>query len=89
MSRGAFRRLGEAISRNFSFCEHIGEDDVSLARCLDRLSRGGCMVQGRSVDEQGRERFHFDSVKRHFYGTMPRWARKYSTNPMQKVSIKT
>jgi hypothetical protein len=39
---------------------------------------------GNSLDDLGRERFHFSSYSDHFHGRYPDWAYEYSANPLQK-----
>ena len=53
-----------------------GYGDVALGRCAYHSN----ISLGNSLDEQGRERFHFNSFNSHYKGLQPDWAYEYSQN---------
>jgi len=56
--------------------------DVDVARCFRRLN----VYPNKSIDDEGKERFHPLSISHHFNGEFPDWLYQYASNPAQKVS---
>jgi hypothetical protein len=67
LSRESFARLGEQLRKNLSFCDNSGVEDYDVHSCLRRLG----VYPNKSIDEQGRERFHPLDAKSHFIGDFP------------------
>ena len=62
--------------------EKNGYGDVALGRCAYHSN----ITLGNSLDEQGRERFHFGSFNAHYFGKSPNWAYEYSQNAIKNYS---
>ena len=58
MSKESFNRIGSKLIQNYRFCPNTGIEDKDVSRCLRRLD----VVSGKSLDEQGRERFHHTNI---------------------------
>jgi glycoprotein-N-acetylgalactosamine 3-beta-galactosyltransferase len=69
LSNRAFSKLGNQLSRNYTFCVNSGIEDVDVARCLRRLD----VYPGVSMDSKKRERFHLLSFYNHYNGNFPSW----------------
>lgn len=67
LSKEAFGRLGRQLEKNQSYCQITGTEDVDVARCLRRLG----VYPNKSIDEQGRERFHPLDLGYHYLGGFP------------------
>ncbi len=81
LSREALRRLGSELHKNKTFCNNHGTEDVDVGRCLRKLG----VYPNKSIDENGRERFHPLSVKDHLKGHYPHWMYEYASNPLKNV----
>jgi hypothetical protein len=55
--------------------------DVDVARCFRKLG----VFPNKSIDDEGKERFHPLSITGHFNGEFPDWLYQYASNPAQKV----
>jgi glycoprotein-N-acetylgalactosamine 3-beta-galactosyltransferase len=82
LSNEAMTRLGSKLNSNFTYCKNTGTEDVDVANCLRRLD----VYPEKSIDNQGRERFHPLSVSDHLTGYYPDWLNSYASNPLKKVS---
>lgn len=82
LSNEAFRRLGSALTRNYSFCPNKGTEDVDVARCLRKLD----VYPDTSVDQLGRERFHAMSLHRAYMGNFPAWLYQRRYIPPKEVN---
>ena len=84
LSNEAFNRLGSILSKNYSFCENNGIEDIDVALCLRKLQ----VYPNKSIDDLGRERFHpvdlVSSFRGDFLTKMP-WLNEYALNPIQFV----
>jgi glycoprotein-N-acetylgalactosamine 3-beta-galactosyltransferase len=83
LSNEALRRFGSQLSRNFTYCNQTGFEDVDVANCLQRLQ----VRTGNTTDELGRERFHPVDVYSHYYGLFPDWLTYAAQNPLKNVNI--
>jgi glycoprotein-N-acetylgalactosamine 3-beta-galactosyltransferase len=81
LSREAITRLQLKLDADYKSCQNTGTEDVDVARCL----RGLGVFPNKSIDEQGRERFHPLDLLGHYYGNFPDWLYSYASNPVQKV----
>ncbi|CAF1090432.1 unnamed protein product [Brachionus calyciflorus] len=80
LSNEAFRRIGSKLNEDFTFCPNSGTEDVDVAKCLRKLD----VYLNKSIDEQGRERFHPLNIDGHYYGHFPDWMFSYAANPLKK-----
>ena len=55
--------------------------DVDVGRCLRRVG----VYPNKSVDANGRERFHPLNIMAHYENVYPDWMVKYSANPIKSV----
>ena len=78
MTYEAIKRISKNIE-NGSCAEKTGYGDVALGRCA-YISN---VTLGNSLDELGRERFHYNAFPAHFKGHHPDWAHDYSSNPIR------
>ena len=81
LSQEALFRLGKRLNRNFNSCPDTGVEDRDMARCLRKLN----VNQGKSVDDNGRERFHPYNMRTHYEGSFSRWLTDSAENPPKKV----
>ena len=65
------------------FIFHAGTEDVNVAECLRRLG----VYPEKSIDDEGRERFHSLSIKANLKGDFPEWYRRYAANPLKTVNL--
>ena len=79
MSKEAFRRLGEQINQNMSFCQNSGIEDVDIQVCLRKLN----VFPEKSLDDLGRERFHALHIKKSFFGDFNDGDRAYASNQLK------
>jgi hypothetical protein len=52
-----------------------------VAECLRRLG----VYPEKSIDDEGRERFHSMSILTNLKGDFPEWYRRYAANPLKTV----
>jgi hypothetical protein len=83
LSHEAFRRLGEELANNLSFCYYGKYEDVDVHTCLRKLK----VYPSKSIDEHGRERFHMISLKSSYLGLFVGGQANYAANPLKKVSL--
>jgi hypothetical protein len=76
-----FKRLGAKLKADFNFCTNSGVEDKDTNHCLRELG----VAMGKSVDENGRQRFLVLSILGHFYGRFPNWLIKFTKYPLKKV----
>jgi len=79
-------KLHELLNQNSNFCGDTGVEDIDVSQCLQKLD----VKIGKSVDENGRERFHplsYDSY--HRSSSLPIWMYDLSENPIKMVMIST
>ena len=57
---------------------------MDLAACLRRLG----VYPNKSIDANGRERFHPLNILFHYYGYYPNWLKEYASNPLLAVKNK-
>lgn len=81
LSREAISRVQKKLDTDYKSCPNTGTEDVDVARCLRLLG----VYPNKSIDEQGRERFHPLDLLGHYYGHYPDWLYGYASNPVQKV----
>jgi glycoprotein-N-acetylgalactosamine 3-beta-galactosyltransferase len=81
LSREAIKRLQIKLENEYETCQNTGTEDVDVARCLRKVG----VFPNKSIDEQGRERFHPLNLLGHYHGHYPDWLYKYASNPVQKV----
>ena len=81
LSAEAFERIGRFLQTNYSSCSNIGMEDLDVAFCLRQLD----VYPAKSLDEQGRERFHPLSIWDHYNGLYPQWFLNASSNAVKKV----
>ena len=84
LSHNALERLGNRLSKDSTFCENTGVEDIDINKCLRRLG----VKPGRSIDEKGRERFHPLNIIDFYNGNFPSWLFTYSENYPKKVILK-
>ena len=82
-SNEAFKRIGLKLATNFTFCSDSGIEDVDIANCLRKLG----VYPGKSIDDEGRERFHPFNIKNHVQGRYPSGFLEYSRNNIKPVSL--
>jgi glycoprotein-N-acetylgalactosamine 3-beta-galactosyltransferase len=83
LSNEALHRIGSNLTANYTICKNSGTEDVDVAKCLRNLN----VYPDKSVDENGRERFHPLSVNAHLKGEFPGWINSYASNQLRKVSF--
>ena len=81
LSQEALLRLGKRLNQNFNSCPNTGVEDRDMARCLRKLN----VKQGKSIDSNGRERFHPYNMKTHYEGLFSQWLLDSAENSPQKV----
>lgn len=81
MSNEAFRRIGSKLNEDFRFCPNSGIEDVDVAKCFRKLQ----VFLKKSIDQNGRERFHPLNIDSHFFGHFPEYMLRYAANPLKKV----
>lgn len=82
LSNEAFRRIGQQLDANYTFCPNSGVEDLDVNRCLRDLG----VEMGVSVDELGRQRFLVLDLMRHYLGAFPNWLYRFSLHPLKKVT---
>ena len=82
LSNEAFRRIGQQLDTNYTFCPNSGVEDLDVNRCLRELG----VEMGVSVDERGRQRFLVLDLMRHYLGAFPNWLYRFSLHPLRKVT---
>ncbi len=55
--------------------------DVDVGTCFRQLG----VFPAKSIDDEGKERFHPLSINDHFLGNFPDWMYEYASNPLQMV----
>jgi hypothetical protein len=89
LSNQALSRIGSSLRTNNKFCKitRSGED-LDVAICLRKLQ----VYPNKSIDDEGRERFHPLSLTSHFDGSQgTAWLNSSALNPVQfvrKVTMK-
>ena len=78
MTYEAIKRISKNIENGIC-AEKTGYGDVALGRCAYKAN----ITLGNSLDELGRERFHYNAFPHHFKGIHPQWAYDYSSNPIR------
>ena len=81
LSNEALSRIGSKLNEDYTFCPNTGTEDVDVAKCFRKLG----VYPNKSLDEEGKERFHPLSITGHYYGEFPDWLYQYASNPVQKV----
>jgi glycoprotein-N-acetylgalactosamine 3-beta-galactosyltransferase len=81
LSNEALNRLQSKLFENYSYCPNTGVEDVDVAKCLRNLG----VYPDKSIDEEGRERFHSLSIETHIKGNYPGWLYEYASNPLKSV----
>lgn len=81
----AFRRVGDKLTNNRTFCQNSGIDDVDLAACLRLLG----VRMNSSLDDLGRERFLPVNFMSMYKGPVPDWLNGYSANKPKGVRFYT
>ena len=79
----SFRRVGQKLVTNVTYCPNTGIDDVDLAACLRTL---GVRINS-SLDELGRERFLPVNFLSMYIGPVPDWLNSYSAHKPQQVCL--
>ena len=82
LSRESMGRIGWLLHKNISLCEDSGKEDVDVASCLRKLG----VSSNKSIDAQGRERFHPYDVRVAVKGNVPYGSDFYASNPIRKVN---
>ena len=84
LCRETLLRLGSYLKASLLNCPNTGIEDVDVASCLAKLN----VNQGRSLDEDGKERFHPLKPEKHINGDFPKWLSDMARNPLMKVNFK-
>ena len=82
LSRESVHRIGNLLEKDMSACPDSGIEDTDVAACLRDLN----IYPNKSLDEQGRERFHPDNIETSFNGNYPPGADQYAANPLRIVN---
>ena len=64
LSKEALSRLQAKLYENYTFCPNTGIEDTDIGRCLRLLG----VYPDKSIDDEGRERFHSLSLMAHLKG---------------------
>ena len=89
----SLKRISESINNGICFNKMEIYGDITLGYCsyyrlvlifilisTTIILFSSNVAMGNSLDELGRERFHFDAFPAHYKGTLPDWATEYSSN---------
>ena len=82
LSNEALKRLHSQLSVNYTYCRNNGIEDLNVAECLRHLS----VYPEKSIDDEGRERFHPLNLATHLTGNVD-WLYEYAANPVKQVII--
>ncbi|CAF0973845.1 unnamed protein product [Brachionus calyciflorus] len=80
LSNAAFTTMTQKMIENINNCPNSGIDDVDISSCVRKYNG----KKGKSIDEQGRERWLVMSLMTHFTGTYGGWLDGYAENPPRK-----
>ncbi len=80
LSNRAVEKLSSHLKKG-KRCYSSGVEDLNLARCFRKLK----VFPQKSIDNEGRERFHPFDIKTHYDGNYPDWLQIYASNPPKKV----
>ena len=64
LSNEALKRFHSKLSENYKYCRSSGAEDVQIAKCLRKLG----VYPDKSIDDEGRERFHLLGPNVHLKG---------------------
>ena len=64
LSKEALNRLQAKLYENYAFCRNTGVEDTDVGTCLRLLG----VYPDKSIDDEGRERFHTLSLTAHLLG---------------------
>lgn len=84
LSKKAMQFIGESLLRSMSFCNVSTDEDVDVHNCLRKLGAN----MSSSLDENGRERFHFTDPTRHFLGNFTTGELEYIKNQIHTVNFR-
>ena len=82
LSNEALKRLHSQLSVNYTYCPNNGIEDVNVGECLRQLG----VNPEKSIDDEGRERFHPLNLRTHLTGNVD-WLYEYAANPVKQVII--
>jgi glycoprotein-N-acetylgalactosamine 3-beta-galactosyltransferase len=81
LSNEALTRLGAKLTTSYANCINRGIEDADIAIALRSLG----VYPDKSVDDEGRERFHPLEIDKHLNGPIYEWIYRHAANFVQQV----
>lgn len=81
ISKEALKRIGQHLTENPNFCQNTANEDLDVAICFNKVG----VKPEKSIDDEGRERFHPFDPKTHISATFSDWWKNEVANRVPNV----